>query len=93
MAGLIDVTVIPITCSTAGKNISEARLSKTFEVSFKWRTEELEPRETDSEERRRDLRDSNEQINGIVRRLRQYVTGGWYLETDFFGYGFKNDFI
>jgi hypothetical protein len=47
----------------------------------------------DAEERKKELLASNEEINDIVERLRQYVSGGWYLETDFFGYGFKTDFI
>lgn len=93
MAGLDRVTVVPVTCSTAGPNVSGKILNKTFEVSFNWRTEELEPKESDSEERKKELLASNEEINDIVERLRQYVSGGWYLETDFFGYGFKTDFI
>ena len=27
----------------------------------------------------------------MVSKLRSYVYDGWYLETDFLGYGFKND--
>jgi 2-polyprenyl-3-methyl-5-hydroxy-6-metoxy-1,4-benzoquinol methylase len=93
MAGLSDITVHPITCSTGGPDINESWLLGTFGVSFSWRPDAFKPTPQDSEERISELNEYAEKMREMVDRLRRHVNTGWYLETDFLGYGYKNEII
>ncbi len=88
-ADLSDITVQPITCSTSGDGVSETEINSAFKISFGWRSDAFKPDKNDSTEVQNDMKKKEDRMNKMVLRLKGCVTSGWYMETDFLGYGFK----
>ena len=90
--GLSDVRVFPICESNSmvdagGQNHA---MSSFYKMSFAWREEIFEPLPGDPEEKRRDLSEKSQKMKGLLERLHTVMRpGAWFMQIDFFGYGFK----
>ncbi len=92
-AGLVDVTVAPLALCTSqfAGNLRQNYVNRIFKSSFEWRKsifeDEIEKKRGDKELLEARLREMEKKLGEV----RECLQSGWYMEIDFFGYGFKDD--
>lgn len=86
------VVVRPVTSSTSMcPAMEQPDCNAYYSSSFEWRRNIFEPLEHDSDRRRAELETQKNEMEDLLEDLRTKMLfqNNWYMETDFFGYGFK----
>lgn len=89
--GFVGVVVKPITLATSRcPNMAQYEWVNFYRSSFDWRRKIFDPNENDSPRRIAELLGQRKEMESLLEELetKMLQQHDWYMETDFFGYGF-----